>query len=280
MSWYAVFVFMFAQTELFAGGFKDCASFLGSKGLVNGSFNHESDFWDISRVLRDGHSFQILPAPLFAAQRAGRFEIRKEDTPIYMGRRSELRDPFVADKYSVTCNSFSTLVDESFVAEGLPSVVLAQWHEVVAEGSDPKRPPLSIRVVGNEIHLILWNDEIISEHGIDGQGKVIAKIPLIKGEWFDWGIIANWSSESDGFVEFYVNGKLQTRFSGPTGYKEDEFGPYFKLGIYTVHDFKKPLVVWHKEYQRSVIKPAPFLFFRKVRSIFLNFGRALGSFFS
>ena len=55
--------------------------------------------------------------------------------------------------------------------------------------------------------------------------------PYETGVWTDWVFHVKWSYESDGFLEVWKNGVKVLDRDGPNCYN-DEYGPYFKMGIY------------------------------------------------
>ena len=60
-----------------------------------------------------------------------------------------------------------------------------------------------------------------------------------------------WSPDESGSVRMWINDELVAERRGAISYSDDVYGPYFKLGVYTVHDFKFPLHVYHSDYRRA-----------------------------
>ena len=60
----------------------------------------------------------------------------------------------------------------------------------------------------------------------------IKNIPMKRGQWNDFVFHVNWSSNSDGFLKTWVNGKKELDVSGKNYHSEHRKYPYFKFGLY------------------------------------------------
>ncbi|MDH3387234.1 MAG: polysaccharide lyase [Gammaproteobacteria bacterium] len=183
---------------------------------------------------------------------AARFEIRPTDEKISDGYRAELRDPYVASPNEEVWYRFRTLIPRQLLEDQDLSIVLAQWHDKKANGAPAARPPLALRMKGGVLRADLWNDEIFAAQGDNGDGKILYESgDFPADEWIEFVFGVKWSPDDSGLVRMWMNGKLVAEHRGAIGYYDDIYGPYFKLGIYTVHDFKQPAFVYHSDYRRA-----------------------------
>jgi len=105
-----------------------------------------------------------------------RFEIRPENPEINQGRRAELRDMLDAVAGEEVWYRFSTLVPRDF-PKGAPQVVVAQWHEQLAQGEPSRRPPLAHRLVDGVFIVTLWNEETYDRSDGKGHGIILFQDP-------------------------------------------------------------------------------------------------------
>jgi len=194
-----------------------------------------------------------------------RFEIRPENPQINQGRRAELRDMLDAVAGQEVWYRFSTLVPLDF-PKNAPQVVLAQWHEQLAEGEPSRRPPLAHRLIDGVFIVTLWNDQIYESSGGKGNGIVLFQDPSYAlGSVYDYVYRIVWAPVGQGSVTGWRREKACSfaepackpgrwhrfiAYGGPIGYEVAK-GYYFKLGIYTVRPFTSPLTVYHRAYQRG-----------------------------
>ena len=183
---------------------------------------------------------------------AARFEIRPEDAKVSEGYRAELRDPYVAAPHEEVWYRFRTLIPAPLAEGGDLSLVLAQWHDKKTEGRPAARPPLALRLQRGTLRVTLWNDAVLAAQGVDGNGKIIyesREFPI--DAWIDFVFAVQWSPDRRGIARMWMNGALAAEHRGAIGYRDDVHGPYFKLGVYTVHEFDRPLYVYHSDYRRA-----------------------------
>jgi Polysaccharide lyase len=225
--------------------------------------------WDTRRHLgskkyfNDPHhySFQMTKDRWSDDKFAGRFEIRGDDQQISDGWRSEFKDGYRVMPGDHLWYSFEFLIPEDFITRG-KSVVIAQWHDKKVDDIPAQRPQLSVRVVAGDLHVYLWNDPMwekscAREECGEGSGNLIYSGPLERERWHKIELEAVWSAGDDGYLELKLDGQTVATHQGSTTYAADVFGPYFKLGVYTVHSFEDPMVVYHKNYKRRDLKLAP-----------------------
>ena len=71
----------------------------------------------------------------------------------------------------------------------------------------------------------------------------VKDIPMLRGEWNDFVMHINFTSNADGFIRVWVNGKQEVNESGRNYYEEHTKYPYFKLGLYQAN-WKKATGSW------------------------------------
>lgn len=205
--------------------------------------------WDLSRLVRQ-ESFQLVSRNSELGGCYARMEIVPRDAKINNGHRAELKDPRYLRAGTRTTHSFQLLIPAN--TRGAASrLVLAQWHDAKTGNRDVQRPPLSLRLEGNQIVFPFFNQKIW-EKNPHGTGVNLAKIPAKFNVWIKIDVEANWAADSTGFVKIYVNDKLVGSHRGAVGYPTDEYSPYFKFGVYTVHPLKKAAVAYFTNYRRSI----------------------------
>lgn len=214
--------------------------------------------WSVRR-LTSCDSAEIIEFPRDSGRYGARFRIVPYDPKISAGIRAELRDMDEFVNGDEVWYRFSTLIPKAFPIDTDHSVVLTQWHERVLAGNDGYRPPLAHRLVDGDLVVTLWNDELFNATDGKGSGLIAYREPGLKiGKFHEFVYRVRWSAGDDGFVHGWkrtcgltdCNGADWRRIvshDGPVGY-DQAAGYYFKIGVYTVHKFAAPMVVYHKEY--------------------------------
>lgn len=208
--------------------------------------------WETKRI-PSREAFELKRESIFGPW-FGEFTISNELPQISDGWRSELKDPMEVLPGARILYQFETRFPRDHKAESNDnSVVVAQWHDQKTNNIPSQRPQLSLRTVGNELHFYLWNDRVFEqscEVGACGEseGQLIYSEPLKTNHWYRFEVMAKWSGDSDGYLKIKVDGVPVVHYRGPTTYRNDVFGPYFKFGIYTVHDFEGEMKVQHRKY--------------------------------
>lgn len=211
-----------------------------------GSVGH----WNQKRLV-DGEAF-VIRRNVHGEPWAGCFSISPSDPKISDGLRAELRDLYVASPDEAIQYRFNTYVPAAPVFDGLPRLVLAQWHDRKEDGERAQRPPLSLRVIDGQLKLMVWNDEVWKQQGPNGDGLVIYSQPVgSKPMWLEQVYKVRWSANGNGRVEVWWNGHRVADYRGAIGYGDDSFGPYFKFGVYTTHALARQVDICHSDYQRS-----------------------------
>lgn len=196
-------------------------------------------------------------------QRAVRFHIDPFDEEISSGVRAELRDLSEAKNGETTWYRFATMLPPDFPVDSAHRLVLSQWHERMHEGLPSLRPPLSHRLWNGRFVVALWNHERILAQGDKGDGEILFEIPrLALGVFHEFVYKITWSAGDDGEIHGWmrqcpaISSRCESAFStflhhvGQTGYPDDQvIGYYFKLGLYTVSEFDKPMTAFHGGYR-------------------------------
>jgi hypothetical protein len=135
---------------------------------------------------------------------------------------------------SVRWYAFSILVPDDFPIED-NRLVLAQWHGADKKylGEAPRSPAMAFRYSNGSLFITICHsaDRIVRDAKAVLSKTLFQTEEFRRNAWNDFIIQAKWSCQSDGFVNVWWNGRQVVRYSGPVGYNDD-FGPYFKFGLY------------------------------------------------
>lgn len=130
------------------------------------------------------------------------------------------------------------------------SITVMQWHESMPPG-ETRRPPLAHRLRGERLVISMWNDDIFTEHGMDGDGLILTSFPVKENVWYKFRYEIFFDAKYG-----YVSGDIQIctrdrRCNEPIyrirsgaiglGY-QDAVNYYLKFGAYTtlpMHDYFK-----------------------------------------
>jgi len=144
--------------------------------------------------------------------------------------------------------AFSLLLPKDFPIED-NRLVLVQWHGADKKylGERARSPSLAFRYSGGRFSITLRHsaDRIVRQPGTVPSVTLFETAAFPHGEWHDFVVEAKWSPRSDGGVMVWWNGRQIVRYAGPVGYNDD-FGPYFKFGIYR-DDTDKTYVVYFNQ---------------------------------
>src|SRR5579883_3281109 len=120
--------------------------------------------------------------------------------------------------------------------------VIGQFHSddnsSITQAMNPDYPPFSIHLTGPggvgqgdylavDAYYALPGATAPTEVG--GGFLYIAPTPIVRGQYYDVQISANFQNNSNGFLEMWVNGTQIINYHGPLGYGA---GNYWKEGIY------------------------------------------------
>ena len=127
--------------------------------------------------------------------------------------------------------------------------VLMQWHAYpdFKKGETWRNPPLSLRVGGGKAgpgksyRLLVFGDhkEVTPANGVENRYDFAANYDLGSieadvGVWRTWVFRITWASDKEGSINIWKDGKEIFKLAGqPTAFN-DEFGPFFKFGLYKI----------------------------------------------
>ncbi len=181
-----------------------------------------------------------------------RFTIEPSDTLYHGGFKSELRDPFIAMPGDSIRYDLLLAIPESTLNEN-PQLVIAQWHDRKIDGVPAARPPLALRLFEGKLIVSMFNDQVFNDDP-DGKGLILGSLEAsVLRDLTSFRVEVKWEAGLDGQVKIWLGGTIFADYHGPIGYENDYFGPYFKFGAYTTHDFKNPLSVLYAKYNRDKI---------------------------
>ncbi|MBW1840652.1 MAG: heparin lyase I family protein [Deltaproteobacteria bacterium] len=217
--------------------------------------------WNINRLV-GCDSLKLFEFPEGSSNYVGRFLINPSDRKRGGGRRAEVRDPHVAVNSDETWYRFKTLIPEAFPIDMEHSVVLSQWQEKRFPETPSRRPPIAHRLVNGEFRVTLWNDDIHDRKKGRGNGIFLYREPdyaiekvhefIYRIKWGPdkSGSIRAWKRECDILKCKETTWIRFIDYHGAVGYRE-LIGYYFKAGLYTVHEFSRPMIIYHTAYGRG-----------------------------
>ncbi len=193
-----------------------------------------SDVHHVYQVCCDDSTSVILDVE---GRTARRFVVRPTDGLVKGSLRSELRLRPNGLGQAVWYRA-SLYVPKDWIHTDV-RVTAMQWHGTrdVFLMEPGRTPPLQLEIIGDEFEIVKsWdqrlrtpdeNGESASNHG----RTVIARSPLVPGEWSQWTFRVKWSAGDDGTIQVWHNDRLLIEDQGPNAHR-DLIGPYFKAGVY------------------------------------------------
>ncbi|OWY64767.1 hypothetical protein B7486_45510 [cyanobacterium TDX16] len=176
------------------------------------------------------YSAQLVNSPVRAGKQAVKFLLKKEDTRIDGVKRAELRLGEVPPDSEIWYG-FSVFLPSDYQQDP-SSEIIAQWHDLPDKnlGETWKSPALSLSTKdGRFILNRKWDSKRVT---VVPEGKETIDLGLYQtGKWTDFVFHVKWSSNSNGRLKVWQDGKLVVRRNGPNNYN-DARGPYLKIGIY------------------------------------------------
>jgi hypothetical protein len=85
--------------------------------------------------------------------------------------------------------------------------------------------------------------------------KALAPAALVYGRWYSWRIQLKWSSGSDGFVKWWLDGRLLADWTGPTLATGEV--PYLQFGFYSAAQLRNEVVHAALRKGTPALPPAP-----------------------
>jgi len=179
------------------------------------------------------HSLQLVSSLTDPTNQVAKFELRKDDPEVGLGRRSEVRassDPIGSERWY----AFRVMLEPGYQNDPTSSEIVAQWHDVPDRnlGENYRNPPLSLVVRnGNWRVRSRWDSKPLTVDNTPEGSAIVWEGAYQSGVWTDWVFHVKWSSGTDGLVEVWKDGAKVGTQQGPSTYN-DQIGPYFKYGMY------------------------------------------------
>ncbi len=179
------------------------------------------------------HSVQVVNSLTDPTNQVAKFELRKDDPEVGLGRRSELTrisDPIGSNRWY----GFRIMLEPGYQDDPSSYEIVAQWHDVPDRnlGESYRNPPLALFVRnGNWRVRSRWDSKPLTVGNIPEGRAIVWEGPYQAGVWTDWVFHVKWSSGTDGLVEVWKDGVKVGTQQGPSTYN-DQIGPYFKYGMY------------------------------------------------
>ena len=175
-------------------------------------------------------------------------KITDTDTPLFGGIRAEIT--LAADSGSGEYWYYwEQFIPESFGTGAVFTTM--QIHDTADEGEPAKFPNFLFATDGVEVFCYIPNNAPVEQLG----GKIIGKLPLIKGRWTPCLLHVRWDAASAtkvGFMEVVYDGVILAKRFLELNHYPDVIGPYLKIGLYDAFD--KPSFGQREAYFRNVQK--------------------------
>ena len=180
------------------------------------------------------HSVKFIASPTNLGREKStslKFELRKNDPELNLGKRSELALKSVSLSVAYTYN-FSLFLPKNYASDR-SFEILAQWHGLpdFDLGETWRSPPLALRTESGRFKLERnWDEEEVTLN-INRHQQIVDLGAYTPEKWTDWQFKIFWSAQRDGAIEVWQDDKLAWSHRGANTYN-DRLGPYFKIGIY------------------------------------------------
>ncbi|QMU29329.1 polysaccharide lyase [Adhaeribacter radiodurans] len=175
------------------------------------------------------HGFALSGSAARTGSKSARIELRKADNKV----RSEILLP--AETSSNRWYGLSMYLPSSYwqtSTEVDTWDIIAQWHAMEDDGEAARFPPIALVVSKGRLNVVMyWATRSNNTNSTISGKKVFDLGPVIKDKWVDFVFHINFSHESDGIFDVWLNGTKTLDYSGPNSYNDNEY-PYFKTGIY------------------------------------------------
>ncbi len=180
----------------------------------------------------ENHSFSIEENIVKEGSQAGRFEIKKSDSKIWGGHRTEMSQAQNTAR-AEGWYGFSQYFPASYTS-GSTGEVIGQWHDQADDGEHVDRSPSNtlLTVDGRIKWMARWDADKIMDSGYSDGLEYIDLGAIPNNEWIDWVVHIKYSHTNTGILEVWMNGeKVIDRQNMPNSYNDDAY-PYFKFGVY------------------------------------------------
>ncbi|PSR52342.1 hypothetical protein AHMF7605_01790 [Adhaeribacter arboris] len=190
----------------------------------------ESSLGDIfNKQVYTSHGFSLSSSVARSGSKAARFELRNADNKV----RSEILLP--AETSSNRWYGYSLYLPSSYWQNSMNADtwdIITQWHATDDSGEPARFPPIALVVSKGRLNVVMyWATRANNTNSTISGKKVFDLGPVIKDKWLDFVFHINYSHQSDGILDIWMNGTKVIDFKGPNTYNDDYY-PYFKIGIY------------------------------------------------
>lgn len=183
------------------------------------------------------HSFAH---PVVNGAKAALFTVRVDDPHVKGNFRSEAR--LLSNRLGRPATYELVTATAAAWPRSDQRVIVAQWH-----GADdffllePGRyPPLELAIEGDRWVIIkAWDSRLRSPDSRTQGRALIGSAPFSPGLDVSWRFDVLWSTDANGYVRAYKDGRLVALDHGPNALR-DYVGPYMKFGAYVPEWKKKP----------------------------------------
>ncbi|WP_143962600.1 polysaccharide lyase [Litoribacter populi] len=183
--------------------------------LLQEDFLGSNPFGQVHKQFGTNHAFNVTEDPRDRSNKAGRFELRKNDPITSNGKRSEVLFP--AQDNRDRWYSYSVYLPSSGFRTDRDNDIITQWHQ--AGGGSPAT---TVRV---------QNDRFLVKSGNTKESRKDFDLGVAtKDVWHDFVFHIVHSPNSDGLVEVWHNGEKILTQKGGNMYPLEM--PRWKVGIY------------------------------------------------
>lgn len=194
-----------------------------------------------------GHSITVDEV---AAKKTLRFELRQGEVVSGGGCRAEVKLPRVGKNtewwMGLSCYIESQYKDELMASEDWLTVF--QWHDQPDSGEMWRWPITSLQILKGKWVVTSYYDTNALSRGVNGKDTIVKRANYVIGDveynkWTDWTMHAKWFWDSKGVLEYWKDRVKHVNIQGAPVCYNDQVGPFFKAGIYTSPEQKKPIVI-------------------------------------
>lgn len=262
-------IFAFAVLSLLLS--QPASSRAAETGAFTGDFESgDLSQWDGKEAAR-ADSVAVVTGPVRSGRYAARFTVRPGER-VSNGNRAEIFTDPGHQAGSEVWYAWSFLIPDDFVdTEWRPKLwqCIGQWHDQPDKSlgetwaNFPGRSP-SIAVYytskNGKSAIEFW----AGTYGKDENQTIVARAPIVKGEWQDVMFHIRWSQGADGFVEPFLNGKPVI---APDEKEHRAYGAnmwnaashYLKIGLYRTSEITTTNSVYFDEVRminpRALVAP-------------------------
>jgi Polysaccharide lyase len=249
-----------------------------------GDLNYESgklSAWNTKRVLHP-YSARVVAVSTLpnggqvpSSKYVARFELRHGDS-VSGGFRSEVKERYNAEHGATIRYGFALMIPSDYpIAEDhkdqdghMLGCMFGQWHDEPNPGTQLSREPLFENYyINGDLQIYVkslmapWEyktpqlfaaavgraNDPFDKGDLEGEIKGFAK-----GTWHLMQYEVKWLQDPGGYLKAWVDGKQLVDYRGPIGYA-DEWGSYFKYGVYCKYDVTAPHIAYLGPYLRQLV---------------------------